>query len=107
MLSTQYEHAQYLFLTNSASAKAMTELAYDQIAYHMHVCVAIEVDIESLHGIASSEPILLEAASHIMLSEEFSFSLHGALSLILGGYCINQGECGELIVPSFTWACDQ
>ena len=83
------------------------ELAYDQIAYHMRICVAIEDDIESLRGIASSEPILSEAASRIMLSEGFLFSLHGALSLVLGGYCINQGERGELIVPSFAWARDQ
>jgi hypothetical protein len=86
----------------------MMELAYDQIANHMDVGMAIKDNIESLHGIAPSEPILLEAASHIMLSEEFSFSLHGALSLVLGGYCVNQGERGELMVSSFfAWARDQ
>jgi hypothetical protein len=99
---------QYLISANPATAKTMMELAYDQIAYHMHVCVAIEDNIESLRGIASSEPILSEAASRIMLSPLFSFSLSYALSLVLGGYCVNQGERGELIVSSFfAWARDQ
>ena len=92
---------QYLISANPATAKTMMELAYDQIAYHMRVCVAIEDNIESLRGIASSEPILSEAASRIMLSPLFSFSLSYALSLVLGGYCVNQGERGELIVSSF------
>ena len=98
---------QYLFLANPASTKAMMDSAYVQIANHMHICVAIKDDTGSLHAIASLEPILLEAASHIMLSEEFKFSLHGALLLVLGRYCVNQGERGELIVSSFTWAHDQ
>ena len=79
---------------------------HEQIANHMRVCVAIEDGIESLRGIAPSEPVLSEAASRIMLTREFS--LPGALSEILGGYCIDQGERGELIVASFfTWARDQ
>jgi hypothetical protein len=57
----------YLFLPNPASTKAMMELVYDQIANHIRVCMAIKDDIESLRGIAPSEPILLEAASRIML----------------------------------------
>jgi hypothetical protein len=72
----------------------------------MRVCVAIEDGIETLCGIASSEPILSEAASRIMVSDKFS--LPGALTTILGGCCINQGDRGELIVASFfTWARDQ
>jgi hypothetical protein len=95
---------QYLFyLANlNNSVKAM----HEQIENHMRVCVAIEEGIESLRGIASSEPILLEAASRIMLIKKFS--LPSALSQILTGYCIHQGERGELIVASFfTWARDQ
>ncbi|KAI0253774.1 hypothetical protein BJV78DRAFT_1152632 [Lactifluus subvellereus] len=70
------------------------------------ICVAIEDGIESLRGIASSEPVLSEAASRIMLTKKFS--LPGALSRVLSGYCINQGDRGELIVASFfTWARDQ
>jgi hypothetical protein len=95
---------QYLFYSANPlnSVKAMR----DQIANHMRVCVAIEDGIESLRGIASSEPVLSEAASRIMLTKKFS--LPGALSRVLSGYCINQGDRGELIVASFfTWARDQ
>jgi len=72
----------------------------------MRVCVAIEDGIETLRGVAPSEPILSEAASRIMLTDKFS--LLSALSLVLSGYCINRGDRGELVVASFfTWARDQ
>ncbi|KAI9449302.1 hypothetical protein BJY52DRAFT_1227846 [Lactarius psammicola] len=44
---------------------------HEQIANHMRVCVVVGKGIESLRGIASSEPILLEAASFIMSSDHF------------------------------------
>jgi hypothetical protein len=79
---------------------------HEQIANYMRVCVAIGDGIESLRGVASSEPILSEAASYIMSSKDFSLPV--ALSHVLGGYCINQGDRGELVVSSFfTWARDQ
>jgi hypothetical protein len=95
---------QYLFCsTNPLQA---LETMQEQIANHMRVCVAIEDGIETLRGIASSEPILSEAASRVMLTKKFS--LHGALSGVLSGFCIDQGDRGELIVASFfTWARDQ
>jgi hypothetical protein len=83
---------QYLFHRLANPLGAM-QLMHEQIASHMHVCVAIEDGTESLRGIASSEPILSEAASRIMLTKKFS--LPGALSVILGRYCIDQGERGE------------
>jgi hypothetical protein len=50
---------QYLFHSANPynSVKAMDE----QIANYMCICVAIEEGVESLYGIASSEPILSEA----------------------------------------------
>jgi hypothetical protein len=54
---------------------------HEQIENHMHVCVAIEDGIKTLHDVASSEPILSEAASCIMLMDKFS--LHSALLLVL------------------------
>ena len=78
---------------------------HEQIANHMRVCVAIGDGIESLRGIAASESILSEAAFCIMRSKKFS--LPGTLLDNLGGYCINQGERGELLVASFTWVHDQ
>lgn len=94
----------YLFLL--ADPCSAVKSMHEQITNHMRVCVAIEDGIETLCGIASSEPILSEAASRIMSRD--SFSLHGALKTVLTRYCINQGDCGEIIVTSFfTWACDQ
>lgn len=95
---------QYLFC--SANPLHALETMQEQIANHMRVCVAIEDGIETLRGIAPSEPILSEAASRIMLTKKFS--LHGALSHVLTGFCIDQGDRGELIVTSFfIWARDQ
>ena len=95
---------QYLFWGKSTNVMYAKES--EQITNHMRVCVAIHDNIESLHGVASSEPILSEVASQIMLTN--GFSLHRTLSVVLSGYCVNQGERGELIVSSFfTWARDQ
>jgi hypothetical protein len=52
---------QYLF--NSESPLDAMRLMHVQIANHMRVCVAVGNGIESLRGVASSEPILSEAAS--------------------------------------------
>ncbi|KAI9430649.1 hypothetical protein H4582DRAFT_2063550 [Lactarius indigo] len=72
----------------------------------MRVCVAVGGGIESLRGIAPSEPILSEAASDIMLSKEFD--LPRALSLVLTGFSIDQGDRGELLVAAFfAWARDR
>ena len=95
---------QYLF--NSESPLDAMQTMHEQIANHMRVCVAVGAGIESLRGVASSEPILSEAASRVMLSEKFC--LHRALSLVLTGFSINQGDRGELLVAAFfAWARDQ
>jgi hypothetical protein len=95
---------QYLF--DSASPLDSMQTMHDQIANHMRVCVAVGSGIESLRGIASSEPILSEAATLVMLSDEFD--LPRALSLVLTGFSINQGDRGELLVAAFfAWARDQ
>ncbi|KAH9021093.1 hypothetical protein EDB83DRAFT_2320509, partial [Lactarius deliciosus] len=95
---------QYLF-DLSSPLDAMRTM-HEQIANHMRVCVAVGSGIESLRGIASSEPILSEAASIIMLWSSFDFPR--ALSLVLTGFSIDQGDRGELLVAAFfTWARDQ
>lgn len=95
----------YLFPAAEDSLKT-TEAIHKQVENHMRVCVAVGDGIESLRAIAPSEPILSEASSYIMQSEKFQ--LHDALAQVLGGYNINQGERGELLVFSFfTWARDQ
>jgi len=74
---------------------------------HLRVCVAVGDEIESLRAVAPSEPILSEAAAHIMMQKK-QFKLPNALSEVLTGFNINQGERGELLVASFfAWARDQ
>lgn len=95
---------QYLF--DSASPLDAMQTMHEQIANHMRVCVAVGSGIESLRGIASSEPILSEAASRIMSSPQFS--LPNALKLVLNGFSVDQGDRGELLVAAFfTWARDR
>lgn len=80
---------------------------HEQVANHMRVCVAVGDGIESLRAVASSEPILSEAASRVMRSVN-TFSLPEALTLVLSGFCVDQGDRGELLVASFfTWARDR
>ncbi|KAH9024728.1 hypothetical protein EDB84DRAFT_1440614 [Lactarius hengduanensis] len=64
---------QYLF-DLSSHLDAMQTM-HDQIANHMRVCLAVGSGIESLHGIASSEPIFSEAASVIMSSKTSGTSI--------------------------------
>jgi hypothetical protein len=79
---------------------------HEQISKHMRVCMTIDNGIDTLRGIASSEPILSEAASQIMSSD--GFSLLAALEGALSGYCINRGDRQELLVAAFfTWARDR
>ena len=44
----------------------LMHILHEQIANHMCVCVAVESGIETLYAVASSEPILSEAASYII-----------------------------------------
>lgn len=72
---------------------------HEQVANHMRVCVAVGSGIETLYAVASSEPILSEAASYIIRKTP-SFSMAKALTHVLSGFCINQGDRGELLVAA-------
>ena len=67
------------------------EMEQDQITNHMRVVVAIGDGIESLCGIASSEPLLSEAA-FLHMSDRSSFKLADALTAVLSGFSINAGD---------------
>ncbi|KAI0253795.1 hypothetical protein BJV78DRAFT_130947 [Lactifluus subvellereus] len=76
----------------------------EQIRNHMHVCVEIGEGIETIRGIAASEPILSEAASHVMREQ---FDLADAPQDVLSGFSIHSGDRGGLLVAAFfTWARD-
>ncbi|KAH9014063.1 hypothetical protein EDB84DRAFT_1277877 [Lactarius hengduanensis] len=96
------------YLLTSTNPFTLMETMHEQIANHMRVCLAVGSGIESLRGVASSEPILSEASSRIMSDKGINFNLPLALSKVLSGFCINQGACGELLVAAFfMWARDK
>ena len=78
----------------------------DQIMNHMRVVVAIGDGIETIRGVASSEPLLSEAA-FLRMSDRSSFKLADALTTVLKGFSIDAGDRAELLVFAFfTWARD-
>ncbi|KAH9030051.1 hypothetical protein EDB85DRAFT_1891783 [Lactarius pseudohatsudake] len=82
------------------------EKEQEQISNHMRVCMSIEDGIDTIRGIAASEPILAEAAS-VVMSDSRVFNLVDALSEVLTGFGINTGDRAELLVAAFfTWARD-
>lgn len=90
---------QYLF--NNANPFDGIQIVHRQIENHLRVCVAIGTGIESLRAIAASEPILSEAACHVMLDKTKPFPLLEALSTVLTGFNIHRGDRGELLVACF------
>lgn len=63
--------------------------------------------IETIRGIAASEPMLAEAAALVMIDSS-GFNLADALTEVLRGFRINPGDRAELLVyASFIWARDR
>ena len=72
--------SQRLALDINIASPIDAEATLEQITNHMRVCVKIGEGIETLRGIAASEPILSEAASYVMQEQ---FDLADALSDVL------------------------
>ncbi|KAI0267702.1 hypothetical protein BC834DRAFT_55711 [Gloeopeniophorella convolvens] len=96
------------------SARYMTywpaeiEKARNQVKNHMRICLEVPQGQEYMLNLSASEPLLSEAASVLMRSEGLGFDLPLVLKTVLSGYCINQGDRGELVVAAFfTWARDK
>ncbi|KAI0275350.1 hypothetical protein BC834DRAFT_45359 [Gloeopeniophorella convolvens] len=85
-----------------------TDVTREQVEQHMRICLEVSKDNKYMISAAPSEPILSEAASLIMRSDDPGFFLPQALRAILGSYPINQGDRGGLLVESFfIWARDK
>ena len=85
----------------------LVEREQEQISSHMRVCMAITDGIETIRGIAASEPILSEAAA-IVMNDGCNFNLADALADALTECDINAGDRAELLVSAFfTWARDR
>ncbi|KAI0292092.1 hypothetical protein B0F90DRAFT_1823220 [Multifurca ochricompacta] len=95
------------FILPSVTPLNLAEIVHEQITNHMRVCISVGKEFESMRGVASSEPILSEAASRIM-NDELGFNLPVALEKVLSGFSVSQEARGELLVAAwFTWARDQ
>ena len=83
------------------------EKEQEQISNHMRVCMSIGDGIETIRGVAASEPILAEAAV-LLMSDNRGFHLADALTEVLTGFGINAGDRAELLVSAFfVWARDK
>jgi hypothetical protein len=69
----------------------------EQVNSHMRVILKIDNSLETMATTSPSEPILSEAAYHIM-STSGSFNSPQALQIILDGLAVDKGELGELVV---------
>ncbi|KAF8336008.1 hypothetical protein F5887DRAFT_1063318 [Amanita rubescens] len=66
-----------------------------QVEAHMRVCLDIDVVFDSMETVASSEPLLSEAAYSIMARE--SFDPVKAFKSVLEGFAVHKGDHGEFI----------
>src|SRR6266702_3699956 len=87
-----------LYITTPPNSEEAEKL-HNQISNHMRVCQAIGEGIETIRGVAASEPLLSEAASCIMRGG-YGFSLPDALIEVLSGFRINPGDRAELLVTA-------
>jgi hypothetical protein len=68
-----------------------------QVNSHMRVILKIDNSLETMATTSPSEPVLSEAAYHIM-STSASFNSPQVLQIILDGLAVDKGKLGELIV---------
>ena len=83
------------------------EKEQEQISNHMRICMSIGDRIETIRGVAASEPMLAEVAASVMMDTS-SFKLADALAEVLHGFRTHPGDCAELLVYAFfIWARDR
>lgn len=69
----------------------------DQIANHMRICLSVDESFHRMISLNPSEPILSDGAAIVMNNNAVAFHAPAALSHILTGFSINQGDRGELV----------
>jgi hypothetical protein len=68
-----------------------------QVENHMRVCISVDNTFSSMSTMNPSEPLLSDAASMIMIDPQFSFDAPASLKMVLAGFSIHLGDCGELV----------
>ncbi|KIY53555.1 hypothetical protein FISHEDRAFT_68770 [Fistulina hepatica ATCC 64428] len=76
--------------------KVHNEAEMEQVHRNLRVCVSMDKSFVSMVTTASSEPLLSEAASHLMRRE--NFNAPAALLEVMREGSIHTGDCNELIV---------
>ena len=66
-----------------------------QMESHTRICIRMQDNYETLDTITGSEPLLAEAAYHVMQSQ--SFRPAEALKLLLDSFSVHKGDRGELL----------
>jgi hypothetical protein len=71
------------------------DVSYVQVEQHMRLCIAATAGFEKLITIPGSEPLLAEAAYHLMMDTQRNAVRHLANHSDLN--CIDRGRRGELV----------
>ncbi|KAI0285279.1 hypothetical protein BGY98DRAFT_1092902 [Russula aff. rugulosa BPL654] len=71
------------------------DVSYKQVERHMRVCIAATTGFKNMITCSSSEPLLAEAAFHLMLNTESNPVKYLANHANL--YCVDRGRRGELV----------
>ncbi|KAF5366321.1 hypothetical protein D9757_012918 [Collybiopsis confluens] len=74
-----------------------TQAEKDQIGKHMRVCLSVDEGFLRFTSFNPSEPIVAEGAYSLMYDNRLSFNAPRALSNVLHGFSVHQGDRGELV----------
>ncbi|KAF5371045.1 hypothetical protein D9757_010297 [Collybiopsis confluens] len=74
-----------------------TQAEQDQIGNHMRVCLSVDEGFLRFTSFNPSEPIVAEGAYNLMYDNRLSFNAPRALSNVLHGFSVHQGDRGELV----------
>lgn len=73
-----------------------TEAERNQVANHMRVCLSVDDSFRRFTSLNPSEPIVSEGA-YLVMNSEIKFLAPAALSRVLTGFSVHQGDRGELV----------
>lgn len=81
----------------SSTSTESTRDERDQIANHMRVCLSVDESFRKFTSLNPSEPIVSEGAYLLMNNSRIRFHAPAALSRVLTGFSVHQGDRGELV----------
>lgn len=92
----------------SSTLTPSTRAEKDQVAHHMRICLSVDEAFCKLTTLIPSEPIVSEGACLLMNDDRVAFNAPAALSHVISGFSVHQGDRGELVaLLAFTIARDK